>query len=145
MSNDNGLDGFAERLNDLCTTAGMPLRGRPDLLGKKFGVSREAARKWLQGKSWPTLAKRAEICAWANVSDLWLMTGSGDKHPVKASMTVHQRQAMEVMQNLSPDKQALAVRLLVQLADDQDRSSALTTGSGISTGYVLHEPKKAPH
>lgn len=71
---------FAKRMNKVADLLGIPEKGknRQMLLGKKFGVSQEAARKWLSGESIP----RDQICiAIAKEADInyeWLKTGRGN-------------------------------------------------------------------
>jgi transcriptional regulator with XRE-family HTH domain len=117
MSSDNGLSGFSERLNQLCDEKKMPYRGRAQLLSNKFGVTREAARKWLKSLAYPTLAKRAEITAWAGVTDAWLMSGKGDKQPAISAYSDAQRQVLAYMALMTPEQQRLAVKLAAQLLD----------------------------
>lgn len=117
MDEVNRLDGFAERLNAICDDKKMPYRGRAELLSKKFGVTREAARKWLKGLAFPTLAKRIEITDWAQVTDSWLITGRGDKKPPVSNLTPEQRMALEYMQAMTVEQQRLALRLLAQILD----------------------------
>lgn len=115
--NDDGLLGFADRLNALCDEKKIPYRGRAELLGKRFNVSREAARKWLKGIAYPTLAMRVEIGAWAGVTDSWLVTGKGDKVPPVSGLTPQQRAVLEYMQTMPLDQQQLVLRLVAQVLD----------------------------
>lgn len=70
---------FATRLNKVADLLNIPPIGknRQTAFGKKFGVSQEAARKWLSGESLPQLAKCIEIAKEAKVGFEWLMTGRG--------------------------------------------------------------------
>ena len=71
---------FAERMNLIANKLGIPPKGqnRQLLFGKMFGVSQEAARKWLEGESIPQVTKCIEIAKKADVSFEWLMTGRGE-------------------------------------------------------------------
>lgn len=72
-------DSFAERFSAALTHAGIPLgRDRINTVKKMFGVSREAARKWLAGDAMPKLARIQEIAQQLNVSGEWLLTGIGN-------------------------------------------------------------------
>lgn len=57
----------------------LPERGRQTRLGKRFGVTQTAARKWLSGDGLPEYEKSIELAAWAKVNLEWLMTGRGPK------------------------------------------------------------------
>lgn len=78
MELDEQLTSFARRLIELCDDMKLPARGRQVALGRRFGVSQAAARKWLVG-GLPDLSKAVEIARWANVNLEWLMTGRGPK------------------------------------------------------------------
>jgi hypothetical protein len=74
-------EGFARRMNRVADLLKIPPKGqnRQFLLGKKFSVSQESARKWLEGESFPTTEKCIEIAKEANVSFEWFVTGRGDE------------------------------------------------------------------
>ena len=89
MSTNAEKQAFASRLHELCTDMDLPAeRGRQSTLGKLFGVTPNAARKWLLGEGLPELDVAMRIAKWAEVNFEWLMTGrgpkSGDKVPVRA-------------------------------------------------------------
>lgn len=111
------MEEFAARLNELCDDKKLPLRGRAELVSKKFKVTREAARKWLKGLGYPTTAKLIEISRWGNCTQEWLATGRGAKQTVTAELTAYQRAALTYLGKMSLEEQALAVRVLAQLAD----------------------------
>lgn len=79
---------FAERLNELCADRGIEAEGsaRQRVLAKDFGVSYQAARKWLDGLSMPELEKCIQVAAWGDVAFEWLMTGRGYKRPEALSV-----------------------------------------------------------
>lgn len=52
-----------------------------------FGVSEQAARKWLQGDSMPETARLAAIAARLGCSAEWLLTGHGPQHATEAHHT----------------------------------------------------------
>jgi transcriptional regulator with XRE-family HTH domain len=70
---------FAARMNQVADLLGIPPKGknRQKLLGKKFGVSQESARRWLSGEAYPKTGQAIEIAKRATVSFEWLMTGRG--------------------------------------------------------------------
>ncbi|MBM2884070.1 hypothetical protein JFK97_06670 [Chromobacterium phragmitis] len=73
------LVAFAERVNTVCDRLGIPPAGknRQAELGKRFGVSQKAARKWLVGEGFPDTAITIKMAVDAKVSYDWLMTGRG--------------------------------------------------------------------
>lgn len=79
MSTKENLE-FAERMNTVADKLGIPAKGknRQALLGAKFSVSQESARKWLSGDSIPRDAKCIEIATTAKVNYEWLKTGRGE-------------------------------------------------------------------
>jgi hypothetical protein len=138
MFSHDGLDGFAERLNQLCDEKRIPYRGRAELMSKKFDVTREAARKWLKGLAYPTLSKRTEIVQWAGVTDHWLMTGKGERTPPLSTMTGEQRQALQFMQQMDLDQQRLALRLVAQVMGES------LPADGASIGVPLRPTTPPP-
>lgn len=76
---------------ELCNDMGLPERGRLKALSKQFGVSYQAAGKWISGESMPELEKAIAIADWGHVSVLWLLQGTLPKHIDK------RHQAEEVM------------------------------------------------
>lgn len=79
MSGDNEKLEFAKRMNLVADRIGVPPKGknRQKILGEKFGVSQEAARKWLEGESIPQMSKCIEIAKEAEVGIEWFLTGRG--------------------------------------------------------------------
>ena len=72
--------GFSARLREVCEEMGMPAaRGLQTQLAAKFGVSPNAARKWVQGLGMPELDTAIEIAKWAGVNINWLLQGTGPK------------------------------------------------------------------
>ena len=71
---------FAERMNLVADKLKVPPKGknRQQSFGKMFGVTQEAARKWLEGESMPQIPKCIEIAKTAGISFEWLMTGRGE-------------------------------------------------------------------
>jgi len=81
---DSNLDSprtdFAQRLVEVCEDMNLPARGRQTQLAKKFGVSQQAARKWLDGIAYPEIDKLVAMADWANINVNWLLQGVGPKH-----------------------------------------------------------------
>jgi transcriptional regulator with XRE-family HTH domain len=71
---------FAARMNEICADLGIPTgRGRQAQLGRMFGVTPKAARKWLLGEGFPELTQALEIADRAGVNINWLLQGIGPK------------------------------------------------------------------
>ena len=70
---------FALRLNKALDAAGYPPlnKGRQVTVAKDFGVSQEAARKWVSGESVPTTTRTTEIAQKLKVNTEWLLSGHG--------------------------------------------------------------------
>jgi len=75
------LEAFSMRVNKVCDILGIPPAGknRQAELGKLFGVTQKAARKWLVGEGFPDTAICIQMAVKSGVSFDWLMTGRGDE------------------------------------------------------------------
>lgn len=71
------LDAFAARVNETCDKLGIARKNRQTELGRLFGVTQKAARKWLVGEGFPDTAICIQMALKAGVSFDWLMTGRG--------------------------------------------------------------------
>jgi transcriptional regulator with XRE-family HTH domain len=73
-------DKFTERLLEVCADKGLPAgHGLQSRLAKQFGVTSNAARKWLLSEGLPELALAIKIADWGDVNVLWLLQGAGPK------------------------------------------------------------------
>jgi hypothetical protein len=80
MDDDDVRAQFAMRVHELCDELGIPAgHGRQTILGKRFGVTPKAARKWLMGLAFPEMATAVRMCAEAQVNVNWLLQGVGPK------------------------------------------------------------------
>ena len=81
-------EGFANRLNEALTDSAYPVKGenRQAIVGKIFGVTQKAARKWLEGEGMPTLERCIFIAKQLEVQFEWLMTGRGTKHHTRITI-----------------------------------------------------------
>ena len=80
---------IARRIGDALTAGGVPPESRARELSKRYGVSREAARKWLNGESTPERTRLATMAADCGVNVEWIWTGQGPK--LATGLTVPQR------------------------------------------------------
>ncbi len=97
MKEDSVHFSFAARLDEVCDDMELPERGRAKALGALFGVSYQAAQKWLDGLSFPTTETVIDVATWADVNVNWLLRGSGAKREAPANATIVVAQAIEVM------------------------------------------------
>lgn len=74
-------EAFAARMHEVCEDLGIPERGRQTALAKLFGLTPNAARKWLLGEGMPELSLAVKIAQRAEVSVLWLLQGVLPKRP----------------------------------------------------------------
>ncbi len=76
-------EAFANRLNQALNDSGYPVKGenRQAIVGKIFGVTQKAARKWLEGEGMPTLERCIIISKQLDVNFEWLMTGRSENDP----------------------------------------------------------------
>ena len=71
---------FAARLAEVCQRMGLPdEHGRQSALAKVFGVTPNAARKWLLGIGMPELDLAIRLADWGGVNVQWLLQGVGPK------------------------------------------------------------------
>lgn len=112
---------FAERLRELCADMGLQTRGRQTQLAKRFGVSQQAARKWLEGLSYPELDTVIDICEWSQVSVNWLLQGLGPKKGDQVAV-----KALVLDEALRSLPSALAVDLVDNLRAKLERVGRLT-------------------
>ena len=73
------LSGFAERMHELCEDWKMPESRRQTLLGAKFKVTPNTARKWLLGLGFPEMEMCIQIAKEAEVNIRLLLQGEGLK------------------------------------------------------------------
>lgn len=71
---------FSRRLNEVLDRAGFPAKGkgRQEALAKRYGVSQNGARKWLEAESIPKSTRLAEMAVDLGVTTEYLLTGRGD-------------------------------------------------------------------
>ena len=123
---------FSQRLNQVADLLKVPPVGknRQSVMGKMFGVSQEAARKWLSGEGMPQLAKCIEICNKANISIDWLLTGKGQMlvagYNLSNEMTAH----LQVMQQLPDYARTEVIRDAIKTAELITKAQAATKGNG---------------
>ena len=79
VSPEKEREAFAQRLKTAAAYAGWDTgRGFNSRLKKEFGVSGEAARKWVEAISWPDTGKFPAMARTFGVRGEWLLTGLGD-------------------------------------------------------------------
>jgi SOS-response transcriptional repressor LexA len=78
---------FSARLNKALDEGGYPAlnKGRQVLVAKNFGVSQEAARKWVSGESIPATTRATEIARELKVNYEWLIGGQGPMRQQQAN------------------------------------------------------------
>ncbi|MGZ8954487.1 MAG: hypothetical protein ACXW0Q_07395 [Methylovulum sp.] len=80
---------FSNRFNAILDLAGVDKKwkGRQEAVGKMFGVSGKAARKWLEGEGYPTFSKLiliVEKLKSTGVTIEWLLTGNDAYSPFRS-------------------------------------------------------------
>lgn len=102
---------FAQRLSEVCVELGIPPgHGQQAALGRMFGVTPKAARKWLVGEGYPEMEMALRICERAGVNINWLLQGvgpkRGDKVDTKALVL------SEAIEALPPEERQQALNFL---------------------------------
>ncbi len=114
------INEFSKRMNIVADMLKIPPLGknRQSVLGKMFGVSQEAARKWISGESMPQLSKCIEIAQKANVSVEWLLTGKGEQRvPVTYSANTPEQKVLALMQYMDEATKYQAVKIIDAIAE----------------------------
>jgi transcriptional regulator with XRE-family HTH domain len=104
-------------MEEVCDLLGIPEgHGRQAELGRAFGVTPKAARKWLQGEGYPEMAKAVEICSRVDVNLTWLLQGVGPQrgHAIDGD----QLRIVEALQAL-PREQRTAVFEFIRFTLDR--------------------------
>ncbi|MCX8003685.1 MAG: hypothetical protein N2688_01825 [Burkholderiaceae bacterium] len=102
-------DAFARRMHEVCDALGIPPgRGRQTALGKRFGVTPKAARKWLEGLGYPDLDLALRIAHEARVSALWLLQGEGPKYLAETRNQLAERVG-DIVDSLPPQERQQAL------------------------------------
>lgn len=138
---------FAVRLHEVCGHLGIPAgRGRQTALAGKFGVSPNAARKWLLGEGMPELAKAIEIASAANVNILWLLQGVGPKR-IDGEYDTTPGELLEAVQQLPADDGQQVfdfIRYKFERADGWYASEQLARYMVMLDRIAAKQPEKKP-
>lgn len=127
---------FSRRLKELCDEKDLPDHGRQTILRKKFGVSQEAVRKWLDGESIPKYSHKVALCDYFGVNFEWLSTGRGAKYQElsKAEETLK-------MLGIDPDKldvdQVESIKAIIRMPEEN-------RGKAKKIISVFSEPDEKP-
>lgn len=112
---------FAERLHECIREMGYSTH-QQTALGRLFGVSGQAVRKWLNGHALPTAARVVPVARALGVNPSWLLHGEGAKYlhmPEDGDLKIVQvndqeREVLEAFQRL-PRSRRRAVREVIQV------------------------------
>jgi len=117
---------FATRLNTaLDARAWVPKnKGRQIELAKKMGVSQGAARKWLEGESYPDLDKIADLALHLKINSDWLLTGRGD---------------MDIDRKPTSDINEALLAEVMEFADQRTHGITMTSAQRARLVMVLYE------
>lgn len=79
-SKDDVRQAFAERFRRALAEMGYSANEQK-LIGKLFGVSGQAARKWAEGQAMPTPSRMPQVAQILGVRRAWLQDGEGPMRP----------------------------------------------------------------
>lgn len=124
MSNNLKIE-FSQRMNYVADKLKIPPKGknRQSVIGKLFGVSQEAARKWLEGESIPKNETCIEIALKADVSFEWLMTGRG----IPDYGNTPEAKVLIAMQNMDESTKYQVVKISNTLAEPEETNGKHNT------------------
>jgi transcriptional regulator with XRE-family HTH domain len=125
MDASKELSEFSDRLNEICDLMGVPpkQKGRQGWLSKKFSVSQNGARKWLEAESYPSWENIVRLATWADVSVDWLMTGRPPRRLKELYETEAIAQVVEAMQIMDAQQQYQCQRLISIIGDKPEDPS----------------------
>lgn len=115
--------GFADRLQQACDAADIPEgRARSRALATRFGISPEATRQWLHGRTVPEVGRLLELAEELECSLDWLLLGrlpsSGQvREPGGAYKTLspQERAVVAAMRKLNARRRNALVQLLTDI------------------------------
>jgi len=81
------LRSFSQRLQKALQESGYNVITDQEKLAKEFEVSRQAVRKWIEGKTLPSSTRIPDIAGSLGVNHSWLTTGQGPMREIKTSIT----------------------------------------------------------
>lgn len=116
---------FAARMHQVADLLGIPPTGknRQKLLGRKFSVSQESARRWLSGESYPKTVQAIEIAKTAKVSYEWFMTGRGAALTgLQFSDTDSEKKVLQAMQRMDEETKTKLIAITETLADPKEKA-----------------------
>lgn len=135
---------FAGRLHELCDDMDLPRgRGRQSALAAKFGVSPNAARKWLLGLGMPELDLAIRLASAAHANVLWLLQGVGPKRGDAFDTTPGE--LLDAVQQLPPDDGQQVfdfIRYKIERADGWFASEKLAHYMAMLDKFGKPTPKK---
>jgi hypothetical protein len=102
---------FGKRFNQLCDEQGIPPKGknRQKIVGIRFSVTQQGARKWLEGEGFPEMEKAIEIAISFNVCVEWLLTGRGPKRVAQKPALAFSREEVEAIRTAAEKASAYVV------------------------------------
>ena len=83
---DHFLEQFSLRFQQAIQESGHDVTADQENLAKQFGVSRQAVRKWIEGKTLPSPSRLPEIADAMGVRHGWLATGELPIRELKTSI-----------------------------------------------------------
>jgi transcriptional regulator with XRE-family HTH domain len=113
-------ENFADRLQQILDRARFEEgRGRTGALADRYAVSRETARKWLNGLNLPELARIIELARDFDASFEWLATGRGqiqlavaEKSAAYRRLTDNESRLLDTFRTMPEAKRRLLVEFL---------------------------------
>lgn len=109
---------FSQRLHRALDYAHIPKkRGRPAAVAKLFGVSREAARKWLDAESIPDTKRIPQIARRLQVRAEWLLSGVGPME--QTTMNDDLQQLIDTYNAMTETQRQELLALARQLRDNR--------------------------
>jgi hypothetical protein len=115
MVTSDEIRDFSERLNSALDAKNDERVGRQARLGKAFGLSQKAARKWLVGESFPEVARMIQLAKMLDVRFEWLATGRGPRY------------LNEELGSIKPDESVdRPLEKIRQVIDGQHRASRIS-------------------
>jgi Helix-turn-helix len=129
---------FSDRLNELLDARQFALkgRGRQVELGKKYGLTQKAARKWVEGEGMPETIRMIQLARDFRCNFEWLALGTGPRDP-DPSVYSPAAELIRRMETATPETRRLIELALMSETDLEQ--TALTPSLKNMVGFIKQQ------
>ncbi|MBK1735897.1 hypothetical protein CKO15_11535 [Halorhodospira abdelmalekii] len=125
---------FAERLAQAISASGLSLREQ-SRLGRRFGVTGPAVRKWLDASAMPSRENMQNVARELGVCQAWLEYGEGPMHPQCVIGETNEPPAADYRSDpLELREEELRIVLTWRRLSDEDRVALMHIAERLAEG-----------